>query len=74
MRTILNVVWFVFAGFWLGVGYALAGVLACLLVVTIPFGIASFRLARHALWPFGRAVIPRAEPVPGQRSATSCGS
>lgn len=59
MRTILNVIWLVLAGFWLAVGYAIAGVIACLLVITIPFGIASFRLARHALWPFGRVVVPR---------------
>ncbi|HLS02149.1 MAG TPA: YccF domain-containing protein [Beutenbergiaceae bacterium] len=57
MRGILNFIWLVFAGFWLAVGYAIAGVLACLLVVTIPFGVASFRLAGYVLWPFGRDVV-----------------
>ena len=57
MRTLGNILWFVLAGWWLALYYALAGLLACLLVVTIPFGIAAFRLAGYALWPFGRTVM-----------------
>ena len=59
MRTILNVIWLVFAGFWLAVGYVVAGLVCCILIVTIPFGIASFRIAGYALWPFGRTVVDR---------------
>ena len=59
MRTLLNIIWFVFGGFWLALGYALAGVVFCLLILTIPLGVASFRMARYALWPFGRAVVPK---------------
>ena len=58
MRTLLNVIWFLFGGLWLSLGYALAGVLFFILIITIPLGVASFRMARYALWPFGRAVIP----------------
>jgi uncharacterized membrane protein YccF (DUF307 family) len=61
MRTILNVIWLVFAGVWLALGYALAGVICCILIVTIPFGIASFRIAAYALWPFGRTVVRDAD-------------
>lgn len=61
MRTILNLIWLVLAGFWLAVGYAIAGVIACIFIITIPFGVASFRLAAYALWPFGRAVVPRTD-------------
>ncbi|WP_433431099.1 YccF domain-containing protein [Nonomuraea sp. CA-141351] len=57
MRTILNVIWLIFAGLWLAIGYALAGIICCILIVTIPFGIASFRIAAYALWPFGRTVV-----------------
>ncbi len=57
MRTLLNVVWLVFAGAWLALGYVLAGVVCTVLVVTIPFGIASFRIAGYVLWPFGRTVV-----------------
>lgn len=56
MRTIGNVLWFLLAGWWLALYYLLCGVVACLLVVTIPFGIAAFRLAGYSLWPFGRTV------------------
>ena len=66
MRTLLNVIWLVFAGFWLAVGYAVAGILCCLLVVTIPFGIASFRIASYVLWPFGRTVVDK--PTAGAMS------
>ncbi|MEU4228100.1 YccF domain-containing protein [Nonomuraea sp. NPDC026600] len=57
MRTILNVIWLIFAGVWLAIGYAIAGIICCILIVTIPFGIASFRIAAYALWPFGRTVV-----------------
>lgn len=67
MRTLLNIIWLVFGGFWLAVGYFLFGLLACILIITIPFGIASFRMAGYALWPFGRAVI--AKPGAGVGSA-----
>ncbi|MER7208402.1 YccF domain-containing protein [Streptosporangium sp. NPDC000239] len=57
MRTLLNVIWLVFAGIWLALGYVVAGVICCVLIITIPFGIASFRIAAYALWPFGRTVV-----------------
>ena len=59
MRTLLNLLWLVLAGIWLAASYAVAGVLMCVLIITIPFGIASFRLAAFVLWPFGRTVVPR---------------
>jgi uncharacterized membrane protein YccF (DUF307 family) len=61
MRFVLNVLWLIFGGFLLALGYALAGVLCFILIVTIPFGIASFRMANYALWPFGRKLVPRAD-------------
>jgi uncharacterized membrane protein YccF (DUF307 family) len=57
VRTILNVLWLLLSGLWLALGYAIAGVVMCLLIITIPFGIASFRLAAYVLWPFGRTVV-----------------
>ncbi|RYP86240.1 YccF domain-containing protein [Nocardioides guangzhouensis] len=59
MRTIGNILWFVLAGLWLAIGYAVAGLLAFVLIVTIPFGIASFRLAAYVIWPFGRTTTWR---------------
>ncbi len=59
MRTILNIIWLVLGGFWLAMGYLFFGLIACLFIVTIPFGVASFRMAGYAFWPFGRAVIAK---------------
>jgi uncharacterized membrane protein YccF (DUF307 family) len=70
VRTILNLIWFVLSGFWLALAYAIAGVIMCVLVITIPFGVASFRLAAYVLWPFGRTVIRR----PGAGAASMVGN
>ncbi|GGO02556.1 YccF domain-containing protein [Microbispora bryophytorum] len=59
MNTVLNVIWLIFAGLWLALGYVAAGIICCVLIVTIPFGIASFRIAGYALWPFGRTVADK---------------
>lgn len=59
VQTLLNIIWLILAGLWLAIGYIAAGIVCCLLIVTIPFGIASFRIAAYALWPFGKTVIDR---------------
>ena len=59
MRLVLNLIWLIFAGFWLAILYVLAGLVAFVLIITIPFGIASFRIANYVLWPFGRTIEPR---------------
>ncbi|NMD46372.1 MAG: hypothetical protein GYA85_06365, partial [Propionibacterium sp.] len=40
MRTLLNLIWLIFGGLWLAIGYFFFGLLACILIITIPFGIA----------------------------------
>jgi uncharacterized membrane protein YccF (DUF307 family) len=67
MRLLLNVIWLIFGGLWLALGYALAGILCFVLIITIPFGVASFRMANYALWPFGREMVPK--PTAGVLSA-----
>ena len=59
MKTILNILWLVLCGIWLAIAYTVMGVIMCILIITIPFGIASFRLAGYVLWPFGRTVVPK---------------
>ena len=59
LRLILNIIWIFVAGFWLALGYAFAGLICCILIVTIPFGVASFRMAKYAIWPFGRELVRR---------------
>lgn len=65
MRTLLNIIWLVLSGFWLFLGYAFAGLICCILIITIPFGIASFRIAIFALWPFGNTVVRRRDAGAG---------
>jgi len=70
LRVLLNVVWLVLQGWILALAYALAGLIACVLVVTIPFGIASFRLAGFVVWPFGRTTVR----APGAGVASALGN
>ena len=67
MRTIGNILWFLLAGLWLAIGYALAGIVAFVLIITIPFGIASFRLAGY-VWsgPSGARWSSSATPASGR--------
>jgi uncharacterized membrane protein YccF (DUF307 family) len=59
MRVLGNIIWLVLSGIWLAIAYVVAGLVAVLLIITIPLGIASFRIASYALWPFGRTIERR---------------
>lgn len=61
MRTLGNILWVVLAGIWLAIGYAVSGVVLCITIVGIPFGIQAFKMAGLSLWPFGRTVVRSAE-------------
>jgi uncharacterized membrane protein YccF (DUF307 family) len=63
MKTIGNILWLVLAGVWLALGYTLAGVLLCVTIIGIPFGIQAFKLAGFVLWPFGRTVLAKPEAL-----------
>jgi uncharacterized membrane protein YccF (DUF307 family) len=65
VRLLLNVIWFVFAGFWMALGYALAALIMFILIITIPFGVAALRIGGFALWPFGKTVIRRGDAGAG---------
>ncbi|OYO18912.1 hypothetical protein BI335_06705 [Enemella evansiae] len=67
MKTLLNLIWLITGGIWLSLSYFLFGLIACVFIITIPMGIASFRMASYALWPFGRTVIQK--PGAGTGSA-----
>lgn len=59
VNTVLNVIWLLLAGIWLALAYVIAGIISVIFIVTIPFGVASFRMASYALWPFGRTIVDR---------------
>src|SRR5580704_8451345 len=56
MRLILNLIWLILGGWWLARLYVLAGVICAILIITVPFAIASFRIASYVIWPFGRSI------------------
>ena len=60
-----NIIWFVFAGLWLAIRYAIAAFFCFILIITIPFGVASLRIAMFTLWPFGRVAVPKANKGAG---------
>ena len=70
IRLILNVLWLIFGGgLVLALGYGIAALICFALVVTIPFGIASLRLAVYSLWPFGRTLVTK--PSAGMASGAA---
>jgi uncharacterized membrane protein YccF (DUF307 family) len=59
VRLLLNIIWLVFGGLVMALLYAIAGIVMFILIITIPFGIASFRIASFCLMPFGRTIVRR---------------
>ena len=70
MRLILNIIWLVLCGFWMFLAYIITGIIVCIFIITIPFGIASFRLAGFVVWPFGRTTVR----APGAGVASALGN
>lgn len=63
MSLIGNLIWFIFGGLILGLGYILGGLVLCLTIVGIPFGIKVMKLGLFAMWPFGGEVVQREKPM-----------
>ncbi|MGW3646668.1 YccF domain-containing protein [Streptomyces sp. NPDC000878] len=58
-NLLLNIIWLVFCGIWMAIAYVIAALICFILIVTIPFGIASLRIAGFVIWPFGRTTVER---------------
>lgn len=67
---VLNVIWLVFCGLWMAIGYVVAALVCFILIITIPFGVASLRIAGFVLWPFGREAVER----PGAGTGSAVGN
>ena len=59
LNLVLNLIWLIFGGALVAIVYAIAGLICFALIVTIPFGVAAFRMANFTLWPFGRTLAPK---------------
>ena len=64
MKTLGNICWLILGGAIIAFFYFLVGLLMCLTIVGIPFGIQLFKLGSYALWPFGRELV-NGEGEPG---------
>jgi uncharacterized membrane protein YccF (DUF307 family) len=65
VRLLLNLIWLIFGGLLMALGYAIAAFVMFILVITIPFGIAAARIALFCLWPFGRTLVRRPDAGAG---------
>ena len=59
MKTLGNILWVLFGGLEVAVGYLFSGVMLCITIIGIPFGLQIFKLGLLALWPFGKNVIKK---------------
>ncbi|MFL5739266.1 MAG: YccF domain-containing protein [Flavisolibacter sp.] len=57
MNTIGNIIWLIFGGLYSALFYMIGGLVLCLTIVGIPFGLQCFKLASFVLWPFGRMAV-----------------
>jgi uncharacterized membrane protein YccF (DUF307 family) len=65
VKVLLNLIWLIFGGLLMALGYAVVALIMFILIITIPFGIASARIALFCLWPFGRTIIRRPDAGAG---------
>jgi uncharacterized membrane protein YccF (DUF307 family) len=65
VKVLLNLIWLVFGGLVMALGYAIVALVMFILIITIPFGIASARIALFCLWPFGRTLVRRPDAGAG---------
>ena len=64
MKTIANIIWIFLAGLWMFLIYSFIGLLLCITIIGIPFGVQSFKIASYALAPFGKNVKIKFEKHP----------
>lgn len=57
MRFIGNILWLILGGFIISLYYFVIGLLFCLTIIGIPFGLQLFKMAGFALWPFGNGIL-----------------
>ena len=57
MKTIANIIWFLFGGLFIAIEYFIASILLFITIIGIPFGMQTLKLAMLALWPFDKKVV-----------------
>lgn len=62
MNLLLNIIWLIFGGFIVVIGYLLGSIILCITIIGIPFGVQCFKLAGLAIAPFGREIREKEPP------------
>jgi len=57
MRVLGNILWIILGGLAIAIGWAVVGLILCITIIGIPFGLQSFKMAKLALWPFGAEIV-----------------
>ena len=68
LGTLGNILWFIFAGWWLALGHLLFALGLAITIIGLPFAWAHLKLARLALWPIGKMIVPIEEARRGRYS------
>jgi uncharacterized membrane protein YccF (DUF307 family) len=61
VSLLLNLLWIVFGGLWMAVGWIVAAVIMAITIIGLPWARAAFNIASYTLLPFGRKAVSRAE-------------
>ena len=64
--VLLNLLWIVFGGVWMAVGWAVAATIMAITIIGLPFAWAHLKLAGLALWPIGKMIVPSEEARQGR--------
>ena len=63
MNLLGNLIWLIFGGFFAALGYFFGGLVLCITIIGIPWGVQCFKLAGLVLWPFGKEVVSSSNNV-----------
>ncbi len=55
----MNILWLILGGFWMGIGWYLAGIIMAITIIGLPWARACFVIGNLSFWPFGKEVVDR---------------
>ena len=68
LGIVSNIIWFLLAGWWLMIGHTFSGILCCITIIGIPFGIQHFKLAGISLFPVGQVIVSKEEAAAARKT------
>ncbi len=59
LPTAMNIIWFFIGGIWIALTHLIFGVILCVTIIGIPWGLQHFKMAGLAIWPFGKDIVSK---------------